>query len=70
MTILDQMGMWSAAPSRLHDFLRVRDLDAHALARLLDLAAAVKADPAEYDGALKGDSVACIFEKPSTRTRV
>ena len=70
MTILDQMGVWTAAPARFHDFLRVRDLDTHALARLLDLAAAAKADPAAYGGALKGESVACIFEKPSTRTRV
>ena len=70
MTILDPIGVWAAAPSRLHDFLRVSDLDTHTLEQLLDLATAVKADPASYQGALEGDSIACIFEKPSTRTRV
>jgi ornithine carbamoyltransferase len=70
MTTLDRIGVWEETPSRLHDFLRVRDLDPRALVKLLDLAAAMKAGPASYQGALEGDSIACIFEKPSTRTRV
>jgi ornithine carbamoyltransferase len=70
MTTLDQIGTWAAVPCRVHDFLRVRDLDAYALAQLLDLATALKADPSVHGRALEGDSIACIFEKPSTRTRV
>jgi ornithine carbamoyltransferase len=70
MTTLDQIGTWAAVPCRVHDFLRVRDLDAYALAQLLDLATALKADPSAHGRALEGDSIACIFEKPSTRTRV
>jgi len=51
-------------------FTRVADLTARELAELLELAAALKADPAQREDALRGASVACIFEKPSTRTRV
>jgi ornithine carbamoyltransferase len=52
------------------DFLSVDDLRADELADLLRLAADVKADPAAVAGHLSGRSVALIFEKPSTRTRV
>lgn len=55
------------APARL---TRLGDLTPRALARLLDLAAAMKDDPCRYADALRGRSIACIFEKPSTRTRV
>ena len=37
---------------------------------MLDLAADVKAHPETYAGHLAGRSIALIFEKPSTRTRV
>ena len=37
---------------------------------VLDLAADVKKHPGEYKTALKGQSLAMIFQKPSTRTRV
>jgi ornithine carbamoyltransferase len=37
---------------------------------LLALAAKVKADPAAYRDVLKGQTLAMLFEKPSTRTRV
>jgi ornithine carbamoyltransferase len=52
------------------DFLSVDDLSASELALLLDLAAKVKAQPQDYAGRMAGRSVAMIFEKPSTRTRV
>jgi ornithine carbamoyltransferase len=51
-------------------FTRVADLTADALTDLLDLAAEMKADPSRWEGALHGETIACIFEKPSTRTRV
>ena len=37
---------------------------------IFDLAARMKADPAAFRDALRGKSLAMIFEKPSTRTRV
>jgi ornithine carbamoyltransferase len=52
------------------DYLSVDDLSAEELALLLDLSAKVKAQPGDYAGRLSGRSVALIFEKPSTRTRV
>jgi ornithine carbamoyltransferase len=51
-------------------FTRVSDLSPAEFERVLRLAAQLKHDPAHYDGALHGRTVACIFEKPSTRTRV
>lgn len=56
-------------PHRDH-YLRVGDLDAHQLRRLLDLAAKMRADQRPFENQLQGESVACYFEKPSTRTRV
>jgi len=52
------------------DYLSVDDLSAEELAALLDLSAKVKAQPGDYAARLEGRSVALIFEKPSTRTRV
>ncbi len=52
------------------DYLSVDDLTSEELADLLRLAGAVKADPAAFANHLGGRSVALIFEKPSTRTRV
>src|ERR671918_578857 len=46
------------------------DVSAEELEHLLQLSAKVKASPGDYDGRLGGTSVALIFEKPSTRTRV
>jgi len=53
-----------------HDFLSIRDFSPEEIRRLLDLAAAIKARPAQYGEALKGKALAMIFEKPSLRTRV
>ena len=52
------------------DYLRVSDLDAGGLEAVLDLAARMKERPHGFVDALRGDTVACFFEKPSTRTRV
>jgi len=52
------------------DFLSVDDVTPAELAALLDLAAEVKASPERFADRLRGRSVALIFEKPSTRTRV
>ncbi len=52
------------------DFLSVDDLTPAELSALLDLAAELKASPERYADRLRGRSVAMIFEKPSTRTRV
>ena len=54
----------------VHDYLSVDDLSPKELEGLLDLAADVKARPEQYEGRLAGRSIALIFEKPSTRTRV
>ena len=53
-----------------HDYLSVDDLSPKELGELLDLAADVKARPDAFAGRLGGRSIALIFEKPSTRTRV
>jgi ornithine carbamoyltransferase len=51
-------------------FTRIADLTPDELRELLDLAAAMKTEPADFEDALRGQTIACIFEKPSTRTRV
>ncbi len=60
----------TTAPSVPRHFLRVTDLDRPGLLAVLDLAAQMKARPHGFVEALRGDTVACFFEKPSTRTRV
>jgi ornithine carbamoyltransferase len=52
------------------DYLSVDDLSPEELAGLLDLSGKVKAHPGDVADALRRRSVAMIFEKPSTRTRV
>jgi ornithine carbamoyltransferase len=60
----------SPVATRVRHFTRVADLTSGELERLLELAAVLKQEPARYEGALHGRAIACIFEKPSTRTRV
>jgi ornithine carbamoyltransferase len=60
----------NATTTHLRHFTRIADLRADELGALLELAKTMKRDPAAYEGALHGESIACIFEKPSTRTRV
>lgn len=52
------------------DFLRIADLSRQELFELLDLAAAMKVDSRKWTASHTGESLALIFEKPSTRTRV
>jgi ornithine carbamoyltransferase len=52
------------------DFLSLRDFTPAEVHHLLELAADLKARPAEFSTALRGKTLAMIFEKPSLRTRV
>ena len=52
------------------DYLSVDDLAPAELIAILELSERVKADPAAYSDRMRGRSVALVFEKPSTRTRV
>jgi len=52
------------------DFLSIRDFSPQQIWHLLDLACQVKAFPGSFTNALKGKTLAMIFEKPSLRTRV
>jgi ornithine carbamoyltransferase len=52
------------------NLISLRDYSPDDLDEIFDLAARVKAEPAAYGGVLQGKSLAMIFQKPSTRTRV
>ncbi len=54
----------------MRHFLSLADWSGDEIRGLLALAAAVKKNPAEYRTALAGKTLALIFQKPSTRTRV
>jgi ornithine carbamoyltransferase len=56
--------------THLRHFTRVADLTPEALAELLKLSEELKGESVHCDDALRGQTIACIFEKPSTRTRV
>jgi ornithine carbamoyltransferase len=60
----------NAVATATRHFTRVSDLSPAEFERVLRLAAQLRRDPSHYDGALHGRTIACIFEKPSTRTRV
>ena len=51
-------------------YTRVADIRPAELRELLYLAEQMKGEPDRYERLLHGETVACIFEKPSTRTRV
>ena len=67
--VLEGVGATRAHPTP-RNFTRVADLTRDELRYLLDLAAEMKSGAAYCENALRGQSIACIFEKPSTRTRV
>lgn len=52
------------------NYLSVDDLAPAELIAILELSERLKADPAAYADRMRGRSVALVFEKPSTRTRV
>ena len=58
-----------APPVPAH-FLRLSDLDARSLSLLLDLAERMKERPHAFVEELRGETLVCFFEKPSTRTRL
>jgi len=72
MTATTTMGVSAerAHTPRASHFTRVADLAPDALAELLELAGTLKAEPARCEDALRSRTIACIFEKPSTRTRI
>jgi ornithine carbamoyltransferase len=51
-------------------FLSLKDWSREEIELLFELAAAIKAEPNNYASALAGQSLAMVFQKPSTRTRV
>jgi len=69
-TIEPQSSVAGPVDVRPRHFTRVADVTAGELRTLLNLAADLKHAPEVGRGALDGQIVACIFEKPSTRTRV
>ena len=52
------------------DYTSINDLDAQDAHSLLELGLDMKTDPGKYAGALRGRTMALLFEKPSLRTRV
>lgn len=62
--------MTGREPPIPEDLLEIRDLQHDSILALLDLAARMKERPHGFVEALRGDTVVCYFEKPSTRTRV
>jgi ornithine carbamoyltransferase len=52
------------------DYVNENDWRPREIAGILDLAARIKSDPGRFRGALTGKTLAMIFEKSSTRTRV
>jgi ornithine carbamoyltransferase len=51
-------------------FLSLKDWSREEIELLFEMSAAIKASPESYASALAGRSLAMIFQKPSTRTRV
>ena len=55
---------------RHKDFIEIHDYSADEVREIFEIARDMKANPAKYHDALKGQTLAMIFEKSSTRTRV
>jgi ornithine carbamoyltransferase len=71
MTAFAETGDAGASGVRVpRHFTRVSDLTPGALHVLLGLAEELKSRPGHCEHVLRGETIACIFEKPSTRTRV
>jgi ornithine carbamoyltransferase len=52
------------------DFVSIRDFSPSDIEYLLTLGRQIKAHPSAYGKALRGETLAMVFEKPSLRTRV
>jgi len=52
------------------DFLAITDFATEEIEQTFSLAGALKRDPCKGSGILRGATVACIFHKPSLRTRI
>jgi ornithine carbamoyltransferase len=52
------------------DFVCINDLAQEEFDQIIDLAIEVKKNPSAYSTSLKGKTLAMIFQKPSTRTRI
>jgi ornithine carbamoyltransferase len=63
-------GQMQAGQSGLRHFLDLRDFDAQTLRQMLDVASGFKRAGRVSSRPLAGKTLAMIFEKPSTRTRV
>ncbi len=55
---------------RHKDFIEIHDYTAAEVKQIFELARDIKAAPKKFNDALKGQTLAMIFEKSSTRTRV
>jgi ornithine carbamoyltransferase len=60
----------TAVTTEIRNYTRVTDLGPGELEQLLELAGRMKAQPTDWSDVLRAQTVACFFEKPSTRTRV
>jgi ornithine carbamoyltransferase len=60
----------TALATRPRQLIGVEDLTAGDFAALLDMAAIMRRHPLAWRSALEGRSVACLFDEPSTRSRV
>jgi ornithine carbamoyltransferase len=67
-TLTDHEQLHTALRGR--DFLSIRDLSAAELGELFERALLMKRDPLKFSTALRGQTLAMVFEKPSLRTRV
>jgi ornithine carbamoyltransferase len=60
----------AAVQPAMHDLVSSRDLSPSEVQSVLDLAAVVKARPADFRRTLEGKQLVMFFEKPSLRTRL
>src|SRR5919204_5394526 len=67
MTAISPTKTKTSPPS---DLLRASELNGDQLHELLELAGAMKADKRGWVDAFRGEALAMLFDKPSTRTRV
>ena len=62
-------ALGSVGDGRTH-LINFRELTGQQLAEMIDKGVAIKSNPGKYRKALEGESLALIFQKTSTRTRV